>query len=111
MPLSDGSEAVIAFDGTTQIDNPSPRRGEISRAPGNASVVSAACSEPTCLCARPLRLRIKTSHNGVFGVVITDLPEILPEFLWLTPRPCGSCVFRHRPAPPRAPTRLRHVPC
>src|ERR1700684_721484 len=48
----------------------------MSRAACSASVVSAACSEPTCLCARPLRLRMKTSHNCVFGVVITGLPEI-----------------------------------
>jgi len=26
MPFSDGSDAVIALDGTTQIDSPSPRR-------------------------------------------------------------------------------------
>src|SRR5713226_3238665 len=43
----------------------------MSRAACSASVASLACSEPTCLWARPLRLRIKTSHSGVFGVVIT----------------------------------------
>src|ERR1019366_68768 len=42
----------------------------MSRAACSASVASLACSEPTCLCARPLRLRIKTSHSGTFGVVI-----------------------------------------
>src|ERR1700728_2427802 len=42
----------------------------MSRAACSASVASLACSEPTCLCARPLRLRIKTSHSGMFGVVI-----------------------------------------
>src|SRR4051812_44520365 len=42
----------------------------MSRAACTASVASAACSEPTCLCARPLRLRMKTSHNGMFCMVI-----------------------------------------
>src|ERR1700682_1787034 len=42
----------------------------MSRAACSASVASEACSEPTCLCARTLRLRIKTSHSGVFGVAI-----------------------------------------
>src|SRR5229473_2435791 len=42
----------------------------MSRAACNASVASEACSEPTCLCASPLRLRMKTSHSGVFGVAI-----------------------------------------
>src|ERR1700684_1459866 len=42
----------------------------MSRAACSASVASLACSEPTCLCARPLRLRIKTSHSEMFGVVI-----------------------------------------
>src|SRR6476660_3554258 len=42
----------------------------MSRAACSASVASEACSEPTCLCARPLRLRIKTSHSGVFGVAM-----------------------------------------
>src|SRR5882724_2702859 len=45
----------------------------MSRAACSASVVSAACSEPTCLCASPLRLRMKTSQSGVFGVAITSL--------------------------------------
>src|SRR4051794_4068639 len=40
----------------------------MSRAACSASVVSAACSEPTCLCASPLRLRMKTSQSGMFGV-------------------------------------------
>src|SRR5882724_1275789 len=42
----------------------------MSRAACSASVVSAACSEPTCLCASPLRLRMKTSQSGVFGVAM-----------------------------------------
>src|ERR1019366_9226116 len=42
----------------------------MSRAACSAGAASEACREPTCLWARPLRLRIKTSHNGVFGVVI-----------------------------------------
>src|SRR6266481_10225505 len=42
----------------------------MSRAACSASVASLACSEPTCLCARPLRLRMNTSHSGVFGVAI-----------------------------------------
>src|SRR6185295_19144637 len=42
----------------------------MSRAACSAIVASFACSEPTCLCASPLRLRMKTSHSGVFGVAI-----------------------------------------
>src|SRR5882757_3459929 len=42
----------------------------MSRAACSASVVSAACSEPTCLCASPLRLRMNTSQSGVFGVAM-----------------------------------------
>src|SRR5437773_11356866 len=42
----------------------------MSRAACNASVASVACSEPTCLCASPLRLRMKTSQSGMFGVAI-----------------------------------------
>src|SRR5258707_11496675 len=42
----------------------------MSRAACSASVVSAACSEPTCLWASPLRLRMKTSQSGVFGVAM-----------------------------------------
>src|SRR4051812_45726467 len=42
----------------------------MSRAACSASVASAACSEPTCLCASPLRLRIKTSHKGMACVVM-----------------------------------------
>src|SRR6187455_1081169 len=42
----------------------------MSRAACSASVVSAACSEPTCLCASPLRLRMKTSQSGMFGVAM-----------------------------------------
>src|SRR3954451_20723097 len=40
----------------------------MSRAACNAMVASLAWSEPQCLWARPLRLRMKTSHSGVFGV-------------------------------------------
>src|ERR1700712_3265312 len=42
----------------------------MSRAACSASGVSVACSEPTCLCASPLRLRMKTSQSGIFGVTI-----------------------------------------
>src|SRR5947209_20348142 len=42
----------------------------MSRAACRAMVASLACSEPTCLCASALRLRMKTSHSGVFGVAI-----------------------------------------
>src|SRR6185295_18614439 len=42
----------------------------MSRAACSASVASVACKEPTCLCASPLRLRIKTSQSGMFGVAI-----------------------------------------
>src|SRR6476659_357101 len=48
-----------------------PRRGECRcRAACSARVASVACSEPTCLCASPLRLRMKTSQSGIFGVAI-----------------------------------------
>src|SRR5260370_40928572 len=46
-----------------------------------ANVASEACSEPTCLWARPLRLRIKPSPSGVFGV------PIMPSLKFL----CGLC--------------------
>src|SRR5882757_4077264 len=42
----------------------------MSRAACIASVASVACSEPTCLCASPLRLRMKTSQSGMFGVAM-----------------------------------------
>src|SRR6478672_1649418 len=42
----------------------------MSRAACSARVASVACSEPTCLCASPLRLRMKTSQSGIFGVAI-----------------------------------------
>src|SRR2546430_1790166 len=42
----------------------------MSRAACSASVASVACKEPTCLCASPLRLRIKTSQSGMFGVAM-----------------------------------------
>src|SRR3954463_12274495 len=70
MPFSVGSLAVMAAGGNTQIERPPPGRGEMSRAACKAIVASLACSEPTCLCASPLRLRMKTSHSGVFGVAI-----------------------------------------
>src|SRR5947209_10620241 len=47
----------------------------MSRAACSANVASAAWSEPTCLCASPLRLRMNTSHNGVFGVCIVGLHQ------------------------------------
>src|ERR1700731_1411371 len=53
----------------------------MSRAACSASVVSAACSEPTCLCARPLRLRMKTSHSGVFGVAIMTSLIFIPQLV------------------------------
>src|SRR5260370_42625122 len=46
----------------------------MSPAACSASVASVACSDPTCLCASPLRLRIKTSQSGVFGVAILTSP-------------------------------------
>src|SRR3954467_5874542 len=53
----------------------------MSRAACNAMVASLACSEPQCLWARPLRLRMKTSHSGVFGVdmliSLNDLGRLL----------------------------------
>src|SRR6201999_564268 len=45
----------------------------MSRAACSAIVASVACSDPQCLCASPLRLRMKTSHKGVFGVAMTFL--------------------------------------
>src|SRR5205807_1716186 len=42
----------------------------MSRAACSASVASVACSEPTCLCASPLRLRMKTSQSGICGVAM-----------------------------------------
>src|SRR5689334_13946532 len=45
----------------------------MSRAACSAMVASLACNEPQCLCARPLRLRMKTSQSGVFGVAICPL--------------------------------------
>src|SRR4051794_21352308 len=41
----------------------------MSRAPCSAIVASAACNDPTCLCASPLRLRMKTSHKGMVWVM------------------------------------------
>src|SRR5579871_2794422 len=40
-------------------------------------VASEACSEPQCLCASPLRLRMNTSHSGVFGVAIVTSLKFL----------------------------------
>src|SRR5215470_16205960 len=42
----------------------------MSRAACSAMVASVACSEPQCLWASPLRLRMKTSQSMVFGVAI-----------------------------------------
>src|SRR6478736_717019 len=68
----------------------------MSRAACRAMVASFACSEPTCLCASPLRLRMKTSHSGVFGVAI--LISLFCGLCGLTLRPlCGiaSCRLTH----------------
>src|ERR1700732_1723177 len=96
MPFSDGSEAVIALEGTTQIDKPSLRRGGVWRAACSASGASEACNEPTCLCASPLRLRMKTSHSGVFGVAIMTSLEFL-------------CGLHRRPLLPFPGVRLRRL--
>src|SRR4051812_41965409 len=47
----------------------------MSRAACCASVASVACSEPTCLCANPLRLRMNTSQSWIFCtvMVLSDL--------------------------------------
>src|ERR1700759_3330132 len=45
----------------------------MSRGAWIASVASSECNEPQCLCASPLRLRMKTSQSGVFGVAIVLL--------------------------------------
>src|SRR5260370_40125774 len=83
----------------------------MSRAACNASVASEACSEPTCLCASPLRLRMKTSHSGVFGVAIMTSLNIYrglrrslaaPAFLGIGLRRLAHpCAFVMRLAPRR----------
>src|SRR6478736_3243928 len=68
----------------------------MSRAACRAMVASLACSEPTCLCASPLRLRMKTSHNGVFGVAI--LISLFGSLRGVTVLPLlgvSSCGFTH----------------
>src|SRR6476620_9143663 len=85
----------------------------MSRAACSAMVLSAACSEPQCLCASPLRLRMKTSHRGVFGVAIAiSLFRGLCE-LAMRPLPgIGGCRFAHpgaffmRLAPRRDPVAV-----
>src|SRR5581483_3077348 len=69
----------------------------MSRAACSAMVASLACSDPTCLCASPLRLRMKTSQRGVFGVAITISfnsgrlgAGTLPTLLCV-----GCCRFAH----------------
>src|SRR6185437_12538226 len=68
----------------------------MSRAACSASVASVACSEPTCLCASPLRLRIKTSQSGMFGVamIVSLLRRLqcgaLPALLGI-----GGCRLAH----------------
>src|SRR6185437_10163764 len=68
----------------------------MSRAACSASVASAACSEPQCLCASPLRLRMKTSHRGVFGVAIDNsLFGGLRELATLTLLGIGGSPLAH----------------
>src|SRR5579859_4585181 len=68
----------------------------MSRAACSASVASAACSEPQCLCARPLRLRMKTSHKGVFGVAMAgSLFRGLRELATLALLGIGGCRLAH----------------
>src|SRR6202012_1855421 len=76
----------------------------MSRAACSASVASVACSEPTCLCASPLRLRIKTSQSGMFGVAIFLLRGLqgrsLPALLGVRSRSFahpGAFVMRLAP--------------
>ena len=63
--LEDKLEAVMALEGTTQIETLSPRRVKTSRAACRAMVASAACRLPQCLWGMPERLRMKTSHSGI----------------------------------------------
>src|SRR3569832_2576265 len=68
----------------------------MSRAACRAMVASLACSDPTCLCASPLRRRMKTSHSGVCGVAI--LISLFRGLRDLTLRALcgiGSCRFAH----------------
>src|SRR6266536_1045002 len=68
----------------------------MSRAACSAIVASSACSEPTCLCASPLRLRMKTSQGGVFGVAImTSLFSGLRELPLLAFCGVGGGRFAH----------------
>src|SRR6266481_5532690 len=88
----------------------------MSRAACNASVASEACSEPTCLCASPLRLRMKTSHSGVFGVAIVTSLNIYRglrrslaalAFLGIGLRCLAHpCAFVMRLAPRRQPVAV-----
>src|SRR5262252_8428186 len=68
----------------------------MSRAACSAMVASLACSEPTCLCASPLRLRMKTSHSGVFGVaIVISLLRSLRGLAVLAFRRIASCRLAH----------------
>src|ERR1700742_4630260 len=61
-----------------------------------ASVASAACSEPQCLCASPLRLRMKTSQSGVFGVaIVISLFRGLRELARIALLGISGCRFAH----------------
>src|SRR5690349_3644531 len=76
----------------------------MSRAACSASVASVACSEPTCLCASPLRLRMKTSHSGVFGVAI--LISLFRGLRGLTLRALGRISGRRLAHPGALVVRL-----
>src|SRR4051794_9080428 len=91
----------------------------MSRAACSASVASVACSEPTCLCASPLRLRMKTSQSGMGCVAIIASFDPLRSscvaalsFLRICERGLAHpAAFLMRPAPRReAVTIARPVP-
>src|SRR5215475_8532336 len=68
----------------------------MSRAACSAMVASLACSEPQCLCASPLRLRMKTSHSGVFGVaIVISLLGSLRGLAMLALRSIAGCRLAH----------------
>src|SRR5688572_11944904 len=58
-------------------------------------VASAAWREPTCLCASPLRERMKTSHNGILGSVI-----VFPRMTVLRSRSALRLAWSGCPLPP-----------
>src|ERR1700742_2024918 len=85
----------------------------MSRAACSASVASVACSEPTCLCASPLRLRMKTSQSGMFGVAMTISllgclqRRTLPALLGVSSRGLAHpSAFVMRLAPRRQPLAI-----